>query len=312
MDLVGSLQVNARIERGRIVALDVQLVRPALQPLLHGRSGEAVAALLPRLYSVCARAQEAASRAAVAAACGRAAASPDCGGLWEERLHENLWRLFLDWPPALGLAPAAAALGNWRKSRGTPEIVAATRRVLGECLLGVTDESWTGVPAPGSLAACCLARLPSDSDAKFDLPVLTPEHWLPYWREGGGAPLASAVPRSPAGAYRARLDDAVVACRGLAAGESYAVTGAGGAGWGIGQIRTARGLLTHGVRLEGERVADYRIWAPTDRCFADAAPLRALVGELSWTDIAAARQAMECAILALDPCLPYALKLDHA
>ena len=82
-------------------------------------------------------------------------------------------------------------------------------------------------------------------------------------------------------------------------------------GTGLAQIQAARGLLVHQVVLEGERVADYRILAPTEWNFHprgvvarglerlpanwDGEPLNYLAGLF---------------ILAVDPCVDYQVILD--
>jgi coenzyme F420-reducing hydrogenase alpha subunit len=118
-------------------------------------------------------------------------------------------------------------------------------------------------------------------------------------------------PASVAAAWQARLQEAMQAVLALDAGLPYPVAAAGRGGWGIGQTLTARGVLTHGVRIENGKVAAYRVWAPTDRHFADVAPLAGLL-KGKWPDIEAARRAVEQAVLALDPCLPYTVKVDNA
>ena len=75
---------------------------------------------------------------------------------------------------------------------------------------------------------------------------------------------------------------------------------------------TARGILTHGVRLAAGRVADYRIWAPTDCLFADAGMLPGLLDAPPLNSVNAARQLLDQAILALDPCVPYVVELKDA
>ena len=71
-------------------------------------------------------------------------------------------------------------------------------------------------------------------------------------------------------------------------------------------------MLTHGVHVVNGEVARYRVWAPTDRYFADASALSALLEDANFSSINEARQALDRAILALDPCLPYAVELNDA
>ncbi len=80
---------------------------------------------------------------------------------------------------------------------------------------------------------------------------------------------------------------------------------------GVGEawVETARGLLLHRVELEGERVGRYRILAPTEWNFHPRGALaRELVG-LHAQDEAALREKIARAMLALDPCVGYELKV---
>jgi coenzyme F420-reducing hydrogenase alpha subunit len=87
---------------------------------------------------------------------------------------------------------------------------------------------------------------------------------------------------------------------------------AGDAGWGVGQTLTARGVLTHAIHVVDGKVARYQVQAPTDSFFADAAPLTGLLAHREFPSRERARQALEQAILALDPCLPYNVELHDA
>lgn len=60
------------------------------------------------------------------------------------------------------------------------------------------------------------------------------------------------------------------------------------------------------------KVLRYRVQAPTDGFFADAAPLARLLANREFPSLDQARQALDQAILALDPCLPYTLELQDA
>ena len=82
---------------------------------------------------------------------------------------------------------------------------------------------------------------------------------------------------------------------------------------GIAAVQTARGLLLHAVRLEDERVADYRIVAPTDWNFhPDGALARGLLG-LEVEDATTLVQRAGLAVLALDPCVAFRIEVaGHA
>lgn len=71
-------------------------------------------------------------------------------------------------------------------------------------------------------------------------------------------------------------------------------------------------MLTHAVRVADGRVTDYRVLAPTDAFFRDAAGLSGLLAGVAAATRDAARRRLEQAVLALDPCLPYQLEINDA
>lgn len=296
----GLLSVRAGLKNRQIEDLLVRLERPPVSRLFIGQPPEAVVKTVPYLYTLCAHAQRAAAQAALAAAADEQRRAVDDGALWIEFLHENLWRLLLDWPKALGLPQASDAFANWRAARHGPVRVAETRTLLD----GVLNE----------MAARCREKLACNEDdaASVGLAELRPEAWLAYWQ--GCTSEMPANRRSPtvAAAYLARLAEVGLAIEALAGASPYPVTAAGAAGWGVGQTLTARGVLTHAVHVVDGRVANYRVWAPTDSYFADAEALDNLLDGRQFVDGTAARQAVEQAILALDPCLPYELEINDA
>jgi len=298
---LGLLTVRARLHGQGLDQLDVQLVRPAVTRLFIGQNPEAVVKTVPYLYTLCAHAQRAAAQAALAAAAGEARRPVDAGELWIEFLHENLWRLLLDWPQALGLSPANEAFAAWRAARQGPDNIAATRTLLDGALHDIADR--------------CLARLgcAADSEApQGGFPELAPEPWLAYWQGCSCDVPPTRRPVSVAAGYRARLGEVRLAAGALADGLPYPVAAAGGNGWGLGQTQTARGVLTHAVHVEEGRVRNYRVWSPTDCHFADAGALAGLLAGRCFSDAGEARQGLDQAVLALDPCLPYVLELNDA
>ena len=313
MNSVGSLLIDADFAAGTLADLRVRLERPPVTRLFVGQPPEAVVKTVPYLYTLCAQAQRAAAQAALAAAADTAPRTPDHAALWGEMLHEHLWRLLLDWPLALGLPQARDALVAWRANRAGDGLAAATEKALADTLLGVTSAAWQGEPTSASLAGRCLTTLGNGEKAhEFDLPPLSPAPWLAYWQGSAPRQPMAARPASVAAAYRQRLQETVLAARALGAGRPYPLATAGGNGCGIGQTLTARGVLTHGAMLAEGKVTAYRIWAPTDCHFADAGDLAALLDGGPWPGVDAARQAVEKGILALDPCLPYELKVSYA
>lgn len=79
------------------------------------------------------------------------------------------------------------------------------------------------------------------------------------------------------------------------------------AGAGIAQVEAARGRLVHRVRIDGDRVADYRILAPTEWNFHP----RGIIGEslAQLTDVASLESCARAVINAIDPCVGYRLRV---
>lgn len=296
MELTGSLRVAARWAAGETLALTVTLRRPAVPRLFVGRSPAAVLELVPTLYSLCARAQRQAAGLALAAAAGTPAPAGDAD-LWDELVHEVLWRLCLDWPRVLGAAPLAAAFAAWRAAARREGTLAACRAAeAGE--IGHLMKKW--------------AEFPVDRESLPPLPPpLDPAAWRSVFEAAASWP-PLVGPVTVLAARAQRVAEWRLAVDALADRTPCPVASAGGGGVGIGQVWTARGVLTHAVRLRDGQVVDYRVWAPTDRHFADADGLSRLLAGRSFPALAVARQAVEQAILALDPCLPYELEMDHA
>lgn len=315
MNSAGALSITAGFSGGRLAGIAVRMERPPAARLFVGREPAAVAAMAPRLYTLCAQAQGASARAALAAAAGEGEVGTDDAALWAEALHEHLWRLLLDWPAALGLPSAKEAFIAWRGERAPDRVVDATFALLERVLIGCPANDWERgePPSASSLAGQCLARLAAAENVEqTGLPALTPEDWLAYWQGRRQSVPPTRRPESVAAAWRSRLTQTVQAARALAEGLPYPLAAVGEAGWGIGQTLTARGVLTHAVRLENGRVSAYRVWAPTDCHFADASALAALLADGRWPDPAAAKRGLEQAVLALDPCLPFTVEVDDA
>lgn len=295
----GLLTVQANYLAGGLDSLGVQLRRPPVTRLFIGQHPEAVVKTVPYLYTLCAHAQRAAAQAALAAAAGVARRPVDDGELWIEFLHENFWRLLLDWPSALGIEPANAAFIAWRSERQGADRVAATQGLIAGALREMAEKcrfllvDRTPVPVSG-------------------FPALAPERWLAYWQGCAAEAPQPQRPASIAAAYARRLAEVELAAAALAENRPYPVAAAGGEGWGVGQTMCARGVLTHAVHVEEDKVKNYRVWAPTDCHFAAADGLQILLAGQRFADGAAARHALEQAVLALDPCLPYVLELNNA
>ena len=304
----GSLTVRATLSKGRLGNVEVDLQRPAVTQIFHGRAPEMVVKTVPCLYTICAQAQKAAAQAALAVAAGEERPAADDAGLWLELLHENLWRLLLDWPPALGLPPEKEAFIAWRATRFGGNCAAETKKLLVDTLEGLAEKCLENLV---DRAARQVLVEGSHSPAG-DTAALNPDAWLAGWRDAGGAMPVLTAPLSIRAAFQGRVAEAERAAEALTADLPYPIAVAGGNGWGAAQINTARGVLTHAVHLDAGKVTEYRVWAPTDAFFADAAALSGLLAGRSFAAPDEARRALDQAILALDPCVPYVLELNDA
>lgn len=111
-DPAGRLQIRIGPSRTSIDSTrPVQAAR-----VLAGRSPDETLRLLPGLFSICATAQSAACVGALEGALGLECAPEVLGArrrlVHTETLREHLWRVLLDWPRYLGLAPDAAAMAR--------------------------------------------------------------------------------------------------------------------------------------------------------------------------------------------------------
>lgn len=302
MTSAGRLLVRGRYRDGRLHDLSVDLQRPSVTRLFIDQLPEAVVKTMPYLFTLCAHAQRAAAQAALAVAQGKVPRAADSGELWIEVLHENLWRLLLDWPPVLGLPPEKDAFIAWRAVRHSEECLAVTQNLLSETLRPLAEK--------------CLKKLADrsiyETHEVCGPPALAPDAWLAYWQGMSDAmPLQSPSPSIRA-MFLARLAEVETAVNSLAAAAPFPLAAAGSDGWGVAQTLTARGVLTHAAHVVDGKVASYRVQAPTDSYFADASALSSLLGNLEFASLDHARQALNQAILALDPCLPYEVELNDA
>lgn len=277
LSLAGGLSVSARWRDGALDDWQVRLVRPPVALALVGLAPSEALARLPLYFSLCGQAQREAGRLALEAA-GYGEDEPIASWLlWAECLHEHLWRLLLDWPQIFGEPPQTAALAGWRAARGR------SRQALAEATIRLIDEVLLGGPA-GGLLARGLIRLQAEDES---------------------APVCAGL--------EARVAAVVAGAEELAADGVYphGETGQPGRGRGEAWIHTARGALHHGVQLSGGSVAGWQVEAPTDRNFVDEKGIvRRLPAGL--VSAAAARRAVERAVLVLDPCVPFSVEILNA
>ncbi|NMG65209.1 hypothetical protein GPA19_09645 [Azoarcus indigens] len=367
------LLLHAHRQGSQLTHIDIRNQRPRAAALLAGRSPAEAAALVPRLFALCAQAQQSAARLACAAALGQPTPGEDEAAALErclaaEAAQEHLWRLLLDWPPLLGFdarrnryaelhrrlarplsAEEAYALGGdlldlvarellagfftrLREPRNLGEFVdrAEAGGGLGSVLGALVRSGTAGAPASGAVALLPRRSAAGWLDALGGLPD---EDWCLQPIDHGAAAETGPLARN-AGSPLVRLlleqghrisarllakviDVADCASRlrqPLAAGVPELADAASPApGVGLAWVETARGLLLHGVRLDGEgRIADYRVCAPTEWNFHPAGSFASEGSGWPAPDSGIAQKRLNALALALDPCVAYRVILDDA
>ncbi len=315
--------------------------RPPLVSSLVGMTVTAALQLVPVLLPVCGRAQAVAARRAVAAARGTTTTATDRGideqELWREQAFAAAWRFCIDWHELLGEPRRMVELAAVRGATDD----AARSEALGQLIVGLDcvqsiDQLLTWAQSSECIAArvARLALEPGETmsgsclggDALADIAVSafarqSFDALAPWTRPLEVGPLAMA--RDPlVSALRSQLGNGIAArvfaqvldtrviCRQLAehsrvsttAGDSWSLE----QGMGMGRAITSRGPVFHRVKLQadcgGERVADWRVIAPTDWHFAPQGPVVAGLKRLYSAD------RMRLLVTSYDPCVPWTLQ----
>jgi len=313
----GCIRLRLGCDNGRISEVRVASERPAVAERLRGRVADDAVRLVPLLFALCGKAQGRAAALALAAARGTECAAHLDPAVQREALREHLWRWLLDLPVLLGeialrdefLAATGWIAGGQRDELGallaSSRLKALCRRIAE--IDDVTDSQPRLLPPLDAQAS--LAMWPR-LDAEF---CRTP-HWQGAAAETGA--FARQQGRvgmtSPAFASRwqARFDE----LRDWAT--SIEKVGAGGtvvstcleAGSGRALVETARGLLMHEIVLDGERIADYFIVAPTEWNFHPQGPLAGWLIGRDASDRDAVQSFTARAVAALDPCVSWELE----
>ena len=109
----------------------------------------------------------------------------------------------------------------------------------------------------------------------------------------------------------ARLRDGVKDLKTMAGGDSH-LTPSFAKDIGIGLVEASRGLLAHGVQLDGDKIAQYRILAPTEWNFNDMGPLVCALQNIKGTGLAQIKQIADVIVPAIDPCTQTKLEARYA
>ena len=167
MTVEGELTVRLDWDGRRVQGVTIRSSRPfAVAQALAGRAPEEAAAMVPRLYSLCAEAQGAAAASAAAAATGvdpgsRPPAARE-SAVVHETVQEHLWRLLVDWPQIAGREPHYAPVALARKAvaaaragtgAATAEAAATLAAVAQEAVYGESAAGWLATGDAAALEA---------------------------------------------------------------------------------------------------------------------------------------------------------------
>ncbi|MBI5430127.1 MAG: nickel-dependent hydrogenase large subunit [Nitrosomonadales bacterium] len=313
----GRVRVRLACDRDRVSAVQVSSERPDAAVFLRGRNADQAVRLLPLLFALCGQAQARAAELALAAAQGEECAARLNTGVQCEMLREHLWRCLLDLPPLLGetaMQQEFVSAAKW--------VAAEKRGELRTLLTGPRITRLRQLLMQASEPTCPAHRLLPTLDAKSSLaewPRLNAGFCrLPNWRgmaaETGA--IARRMPENEAAAspwsarWLARLDELL----DWSAGNEK--VGAGGTvsaapvapGTGRALVETARGLLMHEIVLDGERVADYMIVAPTEWNFHPRGMLHDCLPGSDARDRDVLERHVARLVVTLDPCVPWELE----
>lgn len=154
MSLEGELAIRLRWDGAHVREVAVESTRPHVADrLLAGKPVDEAVALVPRLFSICGRAQGIAAQLAAEAARGAtedAASAARTRALEAEIAQDYLWRALIDWPQAVDRQPDADALAAVRSAlaRDDAPVAQAVRPVVERDVLGGDAAEWLDSRVP--------------------------------------------------------------------------------------------------------------------------------------------------------------------
>ena len=212
--------------------------------------------------------------------------------------HLREWSIWSSTP----VAGACAALldGNPALGASAVALMPAPDEWIGAALVAAIDADEAFADAPDlqgtPLETGALART-------ADHPLVAAA--IAAWGRGFGARLVARLVES------ARLLDSIEPAGGSTRPLDFgaAATGADAA---IAWVQTARGLLVHRVRLAGDRIAGYRIVAPTEWNFHPRGAFASGASGLDASDARALEADVRRLVATLDPCVGVRYEAAHA
>lgn len=313
----GCVRLRLAVADGRIGAVDVASERPAVAQVLRGRQADEAARLVPLLFALCGKAQGRAAELALAAARGEQCPVHVDATIEAEVMREHLWRWLLDLPPLLGavaMRDEFVAAAGWVASGQRSQLAA----LLSGPQIGALCQRLGDADDVSAAATHCLP--PMDAQAslaqwpQFDAGFCRLPHWQGAAAETGALARQQGRVGSEGMAFSARWLARLEELRDWAGNGTR--VGAGGTASAVpvtpargrALVETARGLLMHEIALDGERIADYFIVAPTEWNFHPQGPLAGWLIGRNAADRAAANCFAARAVAALDPCVRWELE----
>lgn len=158
---VGKLILGVIWDGASVYGADIRSTRALAAQILREKTPAQVLQIVPLLFGVCGRAQGAAADAAMQAAqrkewraCATTERTIAC-----EALQEHLWRVMLDWPRLLGLAPQEERFAGWyamlRKIAAEELEMAIFLREFERDWLGTSAASWQSMDNYQALQTWC-------------------------------------------------------------------------------------------------------------------------------------------------------------
>ncbi|MCF8198662.1 MAG: nickel-dependent hydrogenase large subunit [Sulfuritalea sp.] len=316
----GCIRLHLDCAGGRINKVSVVSARPVIAQQLRGRMADEAVRLVPLLFALCGKAQGRAAILALEAARGKESPVHLDPLIEQEVLREHLWHWLLDLPTLQGEAPLRdefMSANRW--------IAMGQREALAELLCGrrlqamiARFEDTAGAQdvlesaprlLPPLVAQDSLAQWP-----QLDSGFCQSPHWQDRAVETGALARRQDRVNGPQWAFAARWLARLDELRDWAG--DTAKLGAGGTasavpvepGRGRALVETARGMLMHEIVLDGDRIADYFIVAPTEWNFHLQGPLPDWLTGRDASDREAVRGFVARAVAALDPCVRWELE----
>ncbi|MCF8200139.1 MAG: nickel-dependent hydrogenase large subunit [Sulfuritalea sp.] len=316
----GCIRLRLGVDAGRISEVSVVSERPAVAQHLKGRMADEAAGLVPLLFALCGKAQGRAAKLALEAARGQESPAHLDPLIEQEVVREHLWRWLLDLPPMLGEAPMREefmAANRWLAmgERDTLSgLLADPRLVQMGARLNAATENEDVVEATTQLLPSLDARTSLAHWPVFDVGFCQTPHWQGRAAETGALARRQnfRVPtrRAFAARWLARFEElrdwAGTGEKVGAGGTASAIPVAQGRGRAV--VDTARGILMHEIVLDGKRIADYFIVAPTEWNFHPHGPLAGWLIGRDANDREAMQSFVARAAAALDPCVRWELE----